>query len=103
MGFHPLDLLVVVVVGLLIFGPTKLQSMARGAGRLSRQAKEAKDKLMSELPMEDFTNASRALPRIPASPQQAARMLLAPDKPEHTTPAQDEKVVVETPAPQQQG
>ena len=80
MGFHPLELAVIVVIGLLIFGPKTIQSMARNAGKTLGQAKEAKDKLLAELPMEELNSVRENLSRIPLSPQQAAIMLLTPEQ-----------------------
>ena len=80
MGFHPLDLIVFLVIGLLIFGPKAIQSVARNAGKTVGQAKEAKDKLLAELPMEELNSVRENLSRIPLSPQQAAIMLLTPEQ-----------------------
>lgn len=77
MGFHPLDLLVIVGIALLIFGPKALQSIAHNAGRGLGQAKEAKNKLMADLPMEDLSQVHETISQIPLSPQQAARKLLS--------------------------
>ncbi len=80
MGFHPLDWLVILAIGLLIFGPKAIQSMARNAGKTVGQAKEAKDKLLAELPMEELNHVRENIARIPMSPQQAAIMLLTPEQ-----------------------
>lgn len=76
-GFHPLDLLVIVGIALLIFGPKTLQSIAHSAGRGMNQAKEAKNKLLSELPMEDLAHINETISQIPLSPQQAARKMIS--------------------------
>ncbi len=76
-GFHPLDLLVIVGIALLIFGPKTLQSIAHSAGRGVNQAKEAKNKLLSELPMEDFAHINETISQIPLSPQQAAQKMIS--------------------------
>jgi|SRR5579863_475273 len=80
MGFHPLDWVVILVIGLLIFGPKTMQSIARGAGKTVNQAKLAKDKLLAELPMEELNQVRDNIGRIPLSPQQAALMLLTPEQ-----------------------
>ena len=80
MGFHLLDWLVILAIGLLIFGPKAIQSVARNAGKTVSQAKEAKDKLLAELPMEELNSVRENLSRIPLSPQQAAIMLLTPEQ-----------------------
>ncbi|HVB74023.1 MAG TPA: twin-arginine translocase TatA/TatE family subunit [Ktedonobacteraceae bacterium] len=80
MGFHPLDWAVILVIGLLIFGPKAVQSMARNAGKSVSQAKVAKDKLLAELPMEELNQVRDNISRIPMSPQQAVQMLLTPEQ-----------------------
>ena len=98
MGFHPLDWLVILAIGLLIFGPKAMQSVARNAGKTVSHAKEAKDKLLAELPMEELNSVRDHISRIPMSPQQAAIMLLTPeqqreqDKQKKETPQAPEKV-----------
>lgn len=90
MGFHFFDLAVILVIALIIFGPKALQSMARGAGKTMNQAKEAKDKLVSELHMEDLAELTQHIPRIPLNTQQAVQMLLTAE-PEHKNPEQEQK------------
>lgn len=80
MGFHPLDWLVILAIGLLIFGPKAMQSMARNAGKTVGHAKDAKDKFLAELPMEELNSVRDHISRIPVSPQQAAMMLLTPEQ-----------------------
>lgn len=75
-GFHALDLIVIVGIALLIFGPKTLQSISRNAGRGLGQAKEAKNRLLADLPMEDLAQVSQTVSQIPLSPQQAARKLI---------------------------
>ena len=97
MGFHPLDWLIILAIGLLIFGPKAIQSVARNAGKTVGHAKEAKDKLLAELPMEELNSVRENISRIPMSPQQAAMMLLTPeqqreqDKQKKETPPAPEK------------
>ena len=71
MGFHALDWVIILVVALAIFGPRALQSVARNAGKTMGQAKTMKDKVISELPIEELSEVSREIPRIPMSPHQA--------------------------------
>ena len=107
MGFHPLDWLIILAIGLLIFGPKAIQSVARNAGKTVGHAKEAKDKLLAELPMEELNSVRENIARIPMSPQQAAVMLLTPeqqrdqDKQKKETPPAPEKA--ETPSEGKQG
>ena len=79
-GFHFIDLLVILVIGLLIAGPKALQSMSRGAGKGMGQAKAMKDKVLAELPMEEISEMSQKIPRIPLNTQQAVQMLLTPEQ-----------------------
>ena len=78
--FHFVDLVVILVIGLLIAGPKALQSMSRNAGKGMGQAKAMKDKVLAELPMEEISEISQKIPRIPLSPQQAIQMLLTPEQ-----------------------
>ena len=80
MGFHLIDWIVILAIGLLIFGPKAMQSMARNAGKTVGHAKDAKDKLLAELPMEELNSVRDHISRIPMSPQQAAMMLLTPEQ-----------------------
>jgi Sec-independent protein translocase protein TatA len=79
-GFHLLDLVVILVIGLLVAGPKALQSMSRNAGKGMGQAKAMKDKVMAELPMEEVSKISETFSKIPLSPQQAVQMLLTPEQ-----------------------
>jgi Sec-independent protein translocase protein TatA len=76
MGFHPLDILVLIGVALLLFGPRTLQSISHNAGRGMGQAREIKDKFMKELPVEELSQVSDTISRIPMSPQQVAQKLI---------------------------
>jgi len=76
-GFHILDLVVIAIIGLALFGPKALQSIARNAGKGVGQAKTAKEKVMAELPLEDL---SKVVQKVPMNPQQAIQMLITPEK-----------------------
>ena len=78
-GFHILDLVVIVVIALALFGSKALQSIARSAGKGVGQAKAAKDKLMAELPLEELSKVAQ---KVPTNPQQAIQMLITPEKKE---------------------
>ncbi len=78
--FHFVDLLVILAIGLLIAGPKALQSMSRKAGKGLGQAKEMKDKVLAELPMEELSEMSQKIPKIPLNTQQAVQMLLTPEQ-----------------------
>ena len=89
-GFHLLDLVVILVIGLLIAGPKALQSMSRNAGKGVGQAKAMKDKVMAELPMEEVSKISETISKIPLSPQQAVQMLLTPEQEKKKQEIQEE-------------
>lgn len=76
-GFHIFDLIVIALVGLAIFGPKALQSMSRSAGKGLGHVKEAKDKVLSELPLEELSRVSQ---KVPLNPQQAIQMLMMPEE-----------------------
>jgi TatA/E family protein of Tat protein translocase len=80
-----LDLVVVLLIGLALFGPKALQSMARSAGKGVREAKAMKDKVIAELPVEEISEVSRHLSRVPMSPQQAVHMLITQEATEKST------------------
>jgi len=85
-GFHLLDLIIILVIGLAIFGPKALQSMARSVGKGAGQAKALKDKVVAELPMEELAEVSRQIPQVPTNPHQVIGMLMTPEqKKEHET------------------
>jgi len=76
MGFHPLDIIVIVGIALLLFGPKTLQSLSHSAGRGMSHAKDMKDKLMKELPVEELSQFGETFSQIPTSPQQVAQKLI---------------------------
>jgi Sec-independent protein translocase protein TatA len=79
-GFHFIDLVVILVIGLIVAGPKAMQSISRNAGKGVGQAKTVKDKVMAELPMEEVSEISRTFSKIPLSPQQAIQKLLIPEQ-----------------------
>src|SRR5947209_1572565 len=78
-GFHILDLLVILIIGLVIFGPKALQSMAHGAGKGVGQAKALKEKARAELPMEEIAKVSEHIAKVPTNPHQVIRLLVTPE------------------------
>jgi Sec-independent protein translocase protein TatA len=79
-GFHFIDLVVILVIGLIVAGPKAMQSISRNAGKGVGQAKTVKDKMMAELPMEEVSEISKTFSKIPLSPQQAIQKLLIPEQ-----------------------
>ncbi|HLG78470.1 MAG TPA: twin-arginine translocase TatA/TatE family subunit [Ktedonobacteraceae bacterium] len=103
-GFHPLDIIVIVGIALLLFGPKTLQSISHSMGRGVGHAKEMKDKLMTELPVEDLAKVNRTISQIPTSPQQAAKRLIASSilPGEQESAAKAAKETIEEPAREQE-
>ena len=79
MGFHMLDLIPVLLIALAIMGPKALQSMSRNLGKGIGQAKEVKDQVLSELPVEEINKVAH---QIPTSPQQVIQKILIPSEKE---------------------
>ncbi|HET9920512.1 MAG TPA: twin-arginine translocase TatA/TatE family subunit [Ktedonobacteraceae bacterium] len=96
MGFHFMDLVVVLVIGLLIFGPKKLQEISRGAGKTMRQVNEIKDKMLADLQVDELTEVRRQIPTIPTNPQQAFKMIVSEEKPASKTGKETPEVPHET-------
>ncbi len=84
-----LEILLVAIVLLALFGPKTLQSWARGAGRGAGQARKMKDKIVSDLSIDDVKKATDALSHVPRNSQDVVRMLISSDekKPETTKTA----------------
>jgi len=91
MGFHFVDLIVIAAIGLALFGPKALQSMARSAGKGVGQAKSMKDKVMSEIPLEEITKITDQIPQVPLNSRQAIQMLLTPEPAEKVETLQETK------------
>ncbi|GAC1376360.1 MAG: hypothetical protein NVS2B12_34990 [Ktedonobacteraceae bacterium] len=74
---HIVDILVIAGVVLALFGPKMLQSIAHDAGKGVAKAKEVKDSLLSDLPMEDIGKMTKNIPQVPLNSRQALGMLMA--------------------------
>src|SRR5260370_12997465 len=89
-GFHLLDLIPILVIGLLILGPKTFHSVARNAGKGMKKAKSAKDSLLADLPIEEINKITQ---QIPISPQQPVLKLLTPEKQDQHGPKRKTKKV----------
>ena len=89
-GLHILDLIVILAIAMVIIGPKTVQSLSRKAGKGVGQAKDMKDKVMADLPMEDISEITNTLAKIPTSPQQAVQKLLLPKQEKKQSEAQKE-------------
>lgn len=79
MGFHLPELVIIGVVILALFGPKTLQSMARNAGKGMREASSLKNKVLSELPMEEISKVKQGIPlhNIPLNSKQVMGKILS--------------------------
>jgi Sec-independent protein translocase protein TatA len=68
-GLHLFDTIVIVGIALLLFGPKTLQSLSHKAGKGVAQAKEVKNQLLAELPVEELQKMNAAVSSIPLTPQ----------------------------------
>ena len=102
MGFHLLDIIVIVGLGLLIFGPKTVQSISHNLGRGVRQAGELKDKIMADVPIEEFASVRDTVSQIPLTPQQAARQLASAAFSSDEEKAKSSKTAPEKPTQEQQ-
>jgi sec-independent protein translocase protein TatB len=63
-GIGPSELVIIGVLFLVIFGPGKLPSMARGVGRLVTESRRHMDELKSELVSEDVKEARHEVEEV---------------------------------------
>ena len=89
-GLHILDLIVILAIAMVIIGPKTVQSLSRKAGKGVGQAKDMKDKVMADLPMEDISEITNTFSKIPTSPQQAVQKLLLPEQEKKKSEAKKE-------------
>lgn len=73
---HIMELAMIAVVVLALFGAKTLQSVAHSAGKTVAQTKQVKKSVMSDLGVDDLKKASESLPRIPLNPQQAVKQYM---------------------------
>ncbi len=89
-GLHIIDLIVILAIALLIVGPKTVQSLSRKAGKGVGQAKNMKDKVVAEFPVEDISEITSTFSKIPRSPQQAVQKLLLPEQEKKQPEAKNE-------------
>jgi TatA/E family protein of Tat protein translocase len=80
MGLHIVDIIVIAAIGLALFGSKKLQSAARDAGKAVGQAKQMKEKVMAEVPLDEITQVKDNIPQVPLNSRQALQMLMESDE-----------------------
>ncbi len=67
-GFHPLDLIIILVIALLIFGPKKLPEMGEAIGKSIKQFKKA----TNEITEPEETRNSKSLADLEAIEREIA-------------------------------
>jgi sec-independent protein translocase protein TatA len=77
MGLHWYDLAVLVVLGLIIFGPKKLPEMGSSLGKTIREFQKS---------MREVTNPEPPMTMPPSATQAAQPLAAAPQAPAETTP-----------------
>ena len=68
MPFHPLWLVLILVVVLIVFGPGRLPELGGAVGRAMREFRKATTELTNEV-----TSAAQAKPETPAPAESAAK------------------------------
>jgi sec-independent protein translocase protein TatA len=76
MPFHPLWLVVILVVVLIIFGPGRLPELGAGIGKAMREFRKATTEITNEV-----TSAAQAKPEEPAPAESAAKGSTSEAKP----------------------
>ncbi|MCY9591817.1 twin-arginine translocase TatA/TatE family subunit [Paenibacillus chitinolyticus] len=71
--FSPWHLLLVVLVALLLFGPSKLPELGRGFGRMFREFKDATNGLVSDEPNQNQAAPARKEVNTNSSVEEEAR------------------------------
>jgi Sec-independent protein translocase protein TatA len=93
---HMVEILIVAVVALAIFGPKALQEIARNTGKGVSQANAMKEKFMADMPIKELNSVAETVSRVPTNPAQAMQMMVKNTLlPEEKKPAKKtaEKVV----------
>ncbi|MBE3560225.1 MAG: twin-arginine translocase TatA/TatE family subunit [Ktedonobacteraceae bacterium] len=77
---HFLEIFLIVLIGLALFGPKMLQSMAREAGKTIGQVKSTKKKVMDELPVEELAQVANSIPQMPLNSRDVLHRLTATEE-----------------------
>jgi TatA/E family protein of Tat protein translocase len=94
------EMLVIGVLALLVFGPSKLPELGRMVGRAMREFRRASDEFRSTVETNLHINDPDPLPEIPAAAEPFASASPLPSETEAMTPESDPAVAVATaPAP----
>jgi TatA/E family protein of Tat protein translocase len=94
------EMLVIGVLALLVFGPSKLPELGRMVGRALREFRRASDEFRSTVETNLHINDPDPLPEIPPAPEPVASVSPLPSETEALTPESDAAVAVAgAPAP----
>lgn len=96
------ELVIILVVALIVFGPRKLPELGRSLGKSLSEFKRASNELRSTLEEEIRVDEQKAKP-LPSSAKPDAASQPAPPEPATTTPATPPETTPETVARGQQG
>jgi TatA/E family protein of Tat protein translocase len=82
-GIGPIELLVILVLALIVFGPNRLPEIARSLGKamseLRRTSQEVSETVMRELDVTPEPEQPQgAVPQIPASLRESVRKIVEP-------------------------
>jgi TatA/E family protein of Tat protein translocase len=87
-GIGPVELLVVFVVALLVFGPTKLPELARSLGKGLREFRRASSDLRRSIELDDDDVAQEPAPAQAGSPHEPPEPGSALDEVESRIPSE---------------
>ncbi len=105
----PAEILVVLVIALLVFGPNKMPDIARQVGKGFREFKRVQQHLKSELrdvvsefdsPSSTPTTGSDPVPMLPPKDDAEATPAVAPPDSPGPAPAASAELPAPTPAPE---
>ena len=90
------EMLVIGVLALLVFGPSKLPELGRMVGRAMREFRRASDEFRSTVETNLHINDPDPLPEIPPAPELITSAPALPSETEALTPESDAAVAVAT-------
>ena len=95
MSLGPAEILVILVVALLVFGPTRLPEVGRQVGRTMREFRRFQQTMRRDLDevfghddVTDATHAAEGAPTLPPKPEPVAPPPSASDDAERKQPAE---------------
>ena len=73
---HIVEILIIAVVALAIFGPKALQEIARNTGKGVSQANAMKQKFMDDMPVKELNSVAETISKVPTNPAQAMQRMV---------------------------